>query len=86
MGANRFMRFAGPAFVKVFTQSAAAGARAVVYAATEADPGSYTGPQLFGETRGRIGAARLSSFAQDEKLARRLWQVSEEMTGLHYEF
>jgi NAD(P)-dependent dehydrogenase (short-subunit alcohol dehydrogenase family) len=84
MGASPFMRVVAPLFVKVFTQSAAAGARAVLYAATEAEPGSYTGPQLFGETRGPIGSARLSALAQDEKLARRLWQVSEEMTGLRY--
>ena len=86
MGASPFMRVVGPLFVKVFTQSAAAGARAVLSAATEAAPGSYTGPQRFGETRGPIGPARVSSFAQDEKLARRLWQVSEEMTGLRYDF
>jgi NAD(P)-dependent dehydrogenase (short-subunit alcohol dehydrogenase family) len=86
MGANPLMRIAGPVFLKLFVQSAAAGARAILYAATEAAPGSYTGPQWFGETRGPIGAARLSPYAQDEKLARRLWQVSEEMTGLRYDF
>jgi NAD(P)-dependent dehydrogenase (short-subunit alcohol dehydrogenase family) len=86
MGANTLLRTTAPLFVKVFTQSAATGARAILYAATDAAPGSYTGPQLIGETRGRIGPARLSSYAQDEKLARRLWQVSEEMTGLRYEW
>jgi NAD(P)-dependent dehydrogenase (short-subunit alcohol dehydrogenase family) len=84
MGANPLMRFAGPVFLKLFVQSAGAGARATLYAATEAAPGSYTGPQWFGETRGPIGPARVSTLAQDEKLARRLWQVSEEMTGLRY--
>jgi NAD(P)-dependent dehydrogenase (short-subunit alcohol dehydrogenase family) len=86
MGASPFMRIVGAMFVKVFTQSASAGARATLYAATEAEPGSYTGPQLFGETRGRIGPARLSAQAQDEKLGRRLWQVSEEMTGFRYDW
>jgi NAD(P)-dependent dehydrogenase (short-subunit alcohol dehydrogenase family) len=86
MGANAFMRTVGSAFVKVFTQSAAAGARATLYAATEAEPGSYTGPQVLGETRGRIGAARLSPQAQDERLGRRLWQVSEELTGFRYDW
>jgi NAD(P)-dependent dehydrogenase (short-subunit alcohol dehydrogenase family) len=84
MGASTFMRTVGPVFVKIFTQSAAAGARATLYAATVAEPGTYTGPQWLGETRGPIGPARLSTLAQDEKLARRLWQVSEEMTGLRY--
>jgi hypothetical protein len=78
------MRTVGPIFVKLFTQSASAGARATLYAATEAAPGSYTGPKWLGETRGPIGPAKLSAQAQDEKLARRLWQVSEEMTGLRY--
>jgi len=86
MGANAFMRTVGSAFVKVFTQSAAAGARATLYAATEAEPGSYTGPQILGETRGHIGAARLSPQARDERLARRLWQVSEELTGFRYDW
>jgi NAD(P)-dependent dehydrogenase (short-subunit alcohol dehydrogenase family) len=84
MGASPFMRTVGPIFVKLFTQSASAGARATLYAATEAAPGSYTGPKWLGETRGPIGPAKLSAQAQDEKLARRLWQVSEEMTGLRY--
>ena len=86
MGSSRFMGAAASLFTKAFTQSARAGARATLFAATEAAPGSYTGPQWFGETRGPIGPARLSSYAQDEKLARRLWQVSEEMTGLRYEW
>jgi NAD(P)-dependent dehydrogenase (short-subunit alcohol dehydrogenase family) len=84
MGANPVMRVAAPLFVKLFTQSAAAGARASLYAATAAEPGSYTGPQRLRETRGAIGPARLSRYAQDDKLARRLWQVSEDMTGFHY--
>jgi NAD(P)-dependent dehydrogenase (short-subunit alcohol dehydrogenase family) len=84
MGAKLFMRTVAPLFVKVLTQSAAAGARSTLYAATRAEPGSYTGPQRFGETRGRIGPARLSALASEEKLARRLWQVSEELTGFHY--
>jgi len=84
MGASWFMRTVAPVFVKVFTQSARAGARPTLFAATEGEPGSYTGPQRFGETRGPIGAAKLSTFAADEELARKLWQVSEELTGLHY--
>ncbi len=84
MGASRLMRTIAPVFIKVFTQSAAAGARSSLYAATVAEPGSYTGPQRFGETRAAIGPAKRSEAAQDEKLARRLWQVSEELTGFHY--
>jgi NAD(P)-dependent dehydrogenase (short-subunit alcohol dehydrogenase family) len=84
MGANRFLRAVAPVFLTIFTQSAAAGANATLYAATEAEPGSFTGPGRLGESRGPIGPANLSAEAQDDKLGRRLWQVSEEMTGFHY--
>jgi NAD(P)-dependent dehydrogenase (short-subunit alcohol dehydrogenase family) len=84
MGAKRVVRAAAPLALRLVTQSARAGARAVLYAATEAEPGSYTGPQRFGETRGRIGPARRSAEARDRKLARRLWRVSEELTGFQY--
>lgn len=84
MGANVVMRTVAPAVMRVFTQSADTGARAVLYAATEAGPGSYTGPQWLGETRGPLGPARWSEQARDENLARRLWQVSEELTGFRY--
>jgi NAD(P)-dependent dehydrogenase (short-subunit alcohol dehydrogenase family) len=86
MGANAVVRTIGPLFLAVFAQSARAGARSVLYAATEAAPGSYTGPQLFGENRGPIGPARRSELARDEKLAHGLWQLSEELTGFHYEW
>jgi NAD(P)-dependent dehydrogenase (short-subunit alcohol dehydrogenase family) len=86
MGASAILRTAVPVLIKAFSQSAAAGARATLYAATEAHPGSYIGPQLFGETRGPIGPAKLSVQARDVKLARRLWHVSEELTGFHYDW
>ncbi|MEO6887294.1 MAG: oxidoreductase [Jatrophihabitantaceae bacterium] len=84
MGAKRVMRTLAPLFLKVFTQSALAGARGSLYAATIAEPGSYTGPQRLGQTRGGIGPARMSSYAQDQKLGRELWRLSEELTGLRY--
>jgi NAD(P)-dependent dehydrogenase (short-subunit alcohol dehydrogenase family) len=84
MGTNIMMRTIAPAVMRAFAQSADAGARAVLYAATEAAPGSYTGPQLFEESRGPIGPARWSECARDEKLALQLWRVSEELTGFRY--
>lgn len=84
MGANPAVRVLGSIFVKVFLQPASAGARPILYASTMAAPGSYTGPQRFGETRGRPGPARMSALAQDERLARRLWDVSVELTGFRY--
>ena len=84
IGAISVVRVFGPAFVRVFFQSATAGALPVLYAASVAEPGSYTGPQNFRETRGPIGPARLSRLARDESLARRLWSVSEDLTGFRY--
>ncbi|HEY2166924.1 MAG TPA: oxidoreductase [Jatrophihabitantaceae bacterium] len=84
MGANRMIRTVAPFFLRVLTQSAAAGARPTLFAATEGEPGSYTGPQRLGESRGAIGPARTSTYARDERLARKLWLCSEDLTGLHY--
>jgi NAD(P)-dependent dehydrogenase (short-subunit alcohol dehydrogenase family) len=84
MGANPFLHLVGPRLLRLVAQSPTAGARATLFAATDATPGSYTGPTRLGETRGRIGAARLSAVAQDEKLGERLWSVSEELTGFRY--
>lgn len=84
MGASALLRAVGPPVLTVVSQSSRAAARAVLYAATAAEPGSYTGPRRFGETRGPIGAARASAAAQDRTLARRLWNVSEELTGFRY--
>ena len=54
----------------------------VAWAATEAAPGSYSGPTGFRETRGPVGEAKLSTLAQDATLAGLLWERSEELTGI----
>ena len=82
MGANRLIRtFAAPLLPLVF-QSAERGADPSLFAATIAEPGSYTGPQRMHESRGPIGPAKLSPYAQDPELAKRLWARTEELTGL----
>jgi len=63
-----------------------AAATASLYAATEAAPGSHTGPQRFSEWRGPIGPAKLSRFARDEELAAKLWDLSVELTGVDFAF
>jgi hypothetical protein len=78
------VRTFGPPLAKVFVQSAAAGAQSILYAATVAPPGSYNGPQRLRETRGPVGPAKVSRLVRDEALARRLWSVSEDLTGFRY--
>ena len=84
MGAKPLTRMLAPVAVRVGTQPSSWGARATLYAADAAEPGSYTGPGWLGETRGPIGPARVSRLAQDEELARRLWRVSEDLTGFRW--
>ena len=84
LGANPALRLIAPVVLTLFTQSARAGARPTLYAASDAEPGSYTGPQWLGQSRGRIGAARMSMLARDQDLAAKLWSVSEDLTHLRY--
>ena len=75
-----------PLFLKLMFQSPKAGANPTLYAATAATPGSYTGPQTLRESRGKPGPARLSRWARDESLAGKLWGVSEDLTGVRYDW
>jgi NAD(P)-dependent dehydrogenase (short-subunit alcohol dehydrogenase family) len=55
-------------------------------AATAADVrgGDYYGPNGFRDVRGYPKLAQSSDLSHDEKLQRRLWEVSEELTGVRY--
>jgi NAD(P)-dependent dehydrogenase (short-subunit alcohol dehydrogenase family) len=65
-------------------QSAAAGALPQLYVATApgVEGGSYWGPQRFGGARGEPGRAGRSSAAKDDDRARRLWELTEQLTGV----
>ncbi len=89
VAATELMRHAG-AF-RVFTplfglllNSAAKGAWPALQAATDpaAQGGDYFGPKGLGEMKGSSGKAKRSAAAQDAALARRLWDISVEMTGV----
>jgi NAD(P)-dependent dehydrogenase (short-subunit alcohol dehydrogenase family) len=71
---------------RLFAQSAAAGALPILYAATSPDiePGAYYGPDGFGEFRGSPKKTKAIPEAYDAETAKRLWDVSEELTGVHY--
>ena len=63
--------------------SAAQGAWPTLQAATgEIESGAFYGPQRLFETNGPSGIAKRSKAARDPDLAKRLWDVSVEMTGI----
>jgi NAD(P)-dependent dehydrogenase (short-subunit alcohol dehydrogenase family) len=70
----------------VIAQSASMGALPTLYAATVANlPGdTYVGPGGLGEQRGHPKIVGRTSAAQDPTAAARLWDVSEDLTGVHY--
>jgi hypothetical protein len=72
----------------LFAQSAAMGALPTLYAATQPGlaGGSYIGPDGLFEGRGHPKKVGASIAAQDEETARRLWAVSEELTGARFAF
>lgn len=86
LGAIPGVKLLAPLVVKVLFQSPRAGANPTLYAATEAAPGSYTGPQSLRESRGRPGPAKLSRLALDEALAGKLWAVSEDLSTVRYDW
>jgi NAD(P)-dependent dehydrogenase (short-subunit alcohol dehydrogenase family) len=67
-------------------QSDAQGALPSLYAATlpELPGGAYIGPDGMFERRGHPRLVSASKAAHDEGTARRLWEVSEELTGVSY--
>lgn len=61
------------------------GALPTLYAAAADVPGdSYVGPTGFLQGRGVPGVVDRSKAAKDEVVARRLWTVSEELTGVAF--
>ena len=70
----------------VFAQSAEMGALPQLYAATMPDVqgGMYIGPDGFAEQRGHPQPVAPSKAARDPETARRLWEVSERLTGVEF--
>ena len=71
-------------FVTAISQSPQRGALPALRAAT--DPGvvggQYYGPGGLAELRGYPTVVRSSARSHDEGLQRRLWEVSEKLTGV----
>jgi NAD(P)-dependent dehydrogenase (short-subunit alcohol dehydrogenase family) len=66
-------------------QSEEMGALPTLYAATQDLPGnSYVGPDGFREQRGHPKLVGRSAAARDEETAKRLWELSEQLTGVSF--
>lgn len=73
--------------MRLFGQTAAEGARSLVFAATNPRlvGGGYYGPTGFGQMGGEPGPVQPSRRALDADVAARLWEASERLTGVRYE-
>ncbi|HEX5090730.1 MAG TPA: oxidoreductase [Nocardioides sp.] len=73
------------ATVKALSQSAARGAWPVLMAATAELPGAtYVGPGSLGEMHGAPQVVTSTRLSNDEDAQRRLWGLSEKVTGISY--
>jgi NAD(P)-dependent dehydrogenase (short-subunit alcohol dehydrogenase family) len=68
------------------SHAAAPGALPTLFAATspEAAPNGYYGPNGFYELKGPVAPAKVFPQAKDEAVARKLWEVSEQLTGVKW--
>ncbi|MEV4146049.1 SDR family NAD(P)-dependent oxidoreductase [Amycolatopsis sp. NPDC049691] len=75
-----------PVVAPLFTQSSAAGALPILRAATDpaALGGQYYGPSGLGGYRGRPQVVASTPQSYDAAIQRRLWAVSEELTGVKF--
>ncbi len=71
---------------RVIAQGADKGALPQLHAATApgVEGGQFFGPDGFQEFRGAVTEVRAVREARDEQIGRRLWNVSEELTGVQY--
>ena len=71
--------------IKLLGQSAGRGALPMLYAATEkVEGGEFIGPDGFRKMRGYPEIQDPSEDAMDEELAEKLWEKSEELTGVEF--
>jgi NAD(P)-dependent dehydrogenase (short-subunit alcohol dehydrogenase family) len=70
---------------RLLAQSDEAGALPTLFAATQDIPaGSYVGPSGPGEMRGHPVLVGRSAAASDSETARKLWELSERLTGVTF--
>jgi NAD(P)-dependent dehydrogenase (short-subunit alcohol dehydrogenase family) len=86
MDGNRLKQMVIVGGTHLIGQSGAKGALPSLFAATMPDlpSGTYVGPDGLFEGRGQPKVVSASKAAQDPEAARRLWEVSEQLTGVSY--
>lgn len=82
--ANLFIRKLLPSLI----QSSAKGARSTIYAATNplVKGGEWIGPSGYQAWYGEPAVSTLGDHLYDEPTAERLWQLSQQLTGVTYSF
>lgn len=84
LGRHRLVTRIGFPLLRPILNGAAMGAWPTLQAAAATDvvPGEYYGPQQLREMRGPSAIARRTTQARDARQARRLWDMSVQMTGI----
>ncbi|MBB5078974.1 oxidoreductase [Nonomuraea endophytica] len=88
MEGNAILEFGSRLGNILFAQSAERGALPLLYAATERGlaGGTYVGPDGAFGSRGYPTTVDSSPASKDRTVAARLWTVSEDLTGVQYDF
>jgi NAD(P)-dependent dehydrogenase (short-subunit alcohol dehydrogenase family) len=83
---NLALRLLMTIFKPIAAQDAAQGALPTLFAAVspEAKPGGYYGPDRFFEMKGNPVAVPIPNAASDLKDGKRLWEISEQLTGVGF--
>ena len=84
---ERAIRRLGGQVIGAFLNTDAEGALPTIFAAVSPDAvaGGYYGPTGFKEMRGGdVGEAIVTPQAKDDAVARRLWEICEDLTGVSY--
>jgi len=75
-------------FNKLLGMKPEQGALSLIFAAVaeKVVGGAYYGPNGLKEIRGYPGVSKIAPGAKDQKVAKRLWEVSENLSGVKYVF
>jgi len=83
----KFMQVLTPLFEPIISHKPDKGALPTLWAALgPAEGGDYFGPTHWRQIKGPPGKVDSTKRSKDEAVAKRLWEVSEELLGFKYSF